>query len=124
MEWLAKRKWRSFFLALALLVVLRLVFVLSNADYIQTELLRARLFLVVMLISGILSAAVIVAFFFFYQREVTRRLRIEHLLKSTVSVQKAILGSASYTILSTSLDGLIRTFNPAAERMFGYQADE
>lgn len=37
---------------------------------------------------------------------------------------RAILECADYSIISTAPDGTIRTFNRAAERMLGYQAEE
>jgi PAS domain S-box-containing protein len=39
-------------------------------------------------------------------------------------MQKAILDNAGLSIFSTSADGIIQTFNPAAEQMLGYSADE
>ncbi len=39
-------------------------------------------------------------------------------------LQGAILNSANYIIISTAPDGMIRTFNAAAERLLGYRADE
>lgn len=38
--------------------------------------------------------------------------------------QRAILECADYSIISTAPDGVIRTFNRAAERMLGYRAEE
>ena len=46
------------------------------------------------------------------------------LLYSTTTLQKAILDSANYTIISTNVDGIIMTFNKGAERMLGYKAEE
>jgi PAS domain S-box-containing protein len=39
-------------------------------------------------------------------------------------LQKAILDSATYGIVSTDLQGIIQTFNPGAERLIGYSAAE
>ena len=40
------------------------------------------------------------------------------------ALQQAILESAPYSIISTTVDGLITTFNTTAERWLGYRADE
>jgi len=64
--------------------------------------------------------------------EMTLELREENLLRqklnanlSEVSLfQKAILESAAYAIISTTPEGLIRVFNPAAQRMLGYTGEE
>ncbi len=40
------------------------------------------------------------------------------------ALQAAILESAGYSIIATDSDGLIKLFNPAAERLLGYRADE
>lgn len=39
-------------------------------------------------------------------------------------MQQAIFDGANYSIISTDVDGTIRSFNNAASRMLGYQADE
>lgn len=44
--------------------------------------------------------------------------------RETSAFQRAILECADYSIISTSPDGIIRTFNHAAERMLGYRAEE
>lgn len=46
--------------------------------------------------------------------------RIQHLL----SLQQAIFDGANYSIVSTDLDGVIQSFNRAAENMLGYSAEE
>lgn len=40
------------------------------------------------------------------------------------SLQGAVLASAEYSIIATDREGLVTIFNPAAERMLGYSADE
>ncbi|WP_027254960.1 PAS domain S-box protein [Planktothrix agardhii] len=40
------------------------------------------------------------------------------------SLQSAILGSTSYSIISTDLNGIIQTCNPSVERMLGYSPSE
>jgi PAS domain S-box-containing protein len=56
--------------------------------------------------------------------DVTERRRAEKALIETTQFQRAILDSANYAIISTTPDGLIRTFNAAAERLLGYTAEE
>lgn len=48
----------------------------------------------------------------------------EMAFKKTTTLQKAILDSSAYAIISTDLNGLIKSFNPAAEKMLGYSAGE
>jgi PAS domain S-box-containing protein len=57
-------------------------------------------------------------------RDITRRLRMTAALRETTALQKAILDSANYSIISVSGDGTIRTFNATAERWLGYRAEE
>ncbi|GJE40193.1 PAS domain-containing hybrid sensor histidine kinase/response regulator [Methylobacterium persicinum] len=45
-------------------------------------------------------------------------------LRAVVAAQSAILTHAGYAIIATGVDGVISVFNPAAERMLGYGADE
>ncbi|MFT3867739.1 MAG: PAS domain S-box protein [Nibricoccus sp.] len=58
------------------------------------------------------------------QREVGERLRVLNSLRGTNQLQRAILDSTNYTIISTSREGVIVTFNAAAERLLGYRAEE
>ncbi|WP_254173713.1 PAS domain S-box protein [Planktothrix pseudagardhii] len=52
------------------------------------------------------------------KEEATRQI-----LEETTTLQEAILNSANYTILSTTIDGTIRTFNKTAEQLLGYSAE-
>ena len=46
------------------------------------------------------------------------------MLGDTQNLQRAILDNAGYAIIATTTEGTIISFNPAAERMLGYRADE
>ncbi|BAZ51388.1 PAS/PAC sensor hybrid histidine kinase [Nostoc sp. NIES-4103] len=58
------------------------------------------------------------------QLEVAERQRVEAKLRNTTTLQRAILDSANYTIISTTPDGIILTFNTAASRWLGYAVTE
>ncbi|MBD3560065.1 PAS domain S-box protein, partial [Planktothrix sp. FACHB-1355] len=58
------------------------------------------------------------------QQEITEREKTEEKLQALASLQQAILDSTNYTIISTTADGTICTFNAAAERLLGYTAAE
>ena len=57
-------------------------------------------------------------------RDISDRKQAEEELLQTTTLQKAMLDSANYTIISTTVDGTILTFNKAAERLLGYSAEE
>jgi PAS domain S-box-containing protein len=59
-----------------------------------------------------------------YFRNINQRKEAERTLRQTLSFQRAILDSANYSIISTSVDGTILTFNTTAERWLGYTAAE
>ncbi len=58
------------------------------------------------------------------QRDIRKRWLVERRLQSTTSLQRAVLNSATYAIISTDAEGKIVTFNSAAEQMFGYHSSE
>lgn len=57
-------------------------------------------------------------------RQLAFRHRAEAQLSYALMLQKAILNSADYAIVTANPDGIIQTFNPAAERLLGYSAGE
>jgi PAS domain S-box-containing protein len=57
-------------------------------------------------------------------REISRRRLAEQGLQKVAAMQKAILNSANYAIISARVDGIVTTFNAAAERMLGFTAAE
>ena len=57
-------------------------------------------------------------------RDVTEKVRAETALRETLEMKRAILQAASYAIISTDENGIIQTFNPAAETLIGVRAEE
>ncbi|MGE5316311.1 MAG: ATP-binding protein [Acidobacteriota bacterium] len=51
-------------------------------------------------------------------------LETEAQLRATTSLQTAILNGANYAIMATTREGVIQVFNPAAQILLGYRADE
>lgn len=58
------------------------------------------------------------------KQEIKQRQETEETLSDTMTLQKAILDSANYSIISTKPDGIIQAFNRGAEKMLGYSADK
>lgn len=56
--------------------------------------------------------------------ELSNRLRVEQALRESKERIKAILNTAAEGIISIDRHGVVDTFNPAAERLFGYEARE
>ena len=57
-------------------------------------------------------------------RDITAAKAAQEQLRETTMLQQAILNSAAYSIISTTVDGTILTFNRAAEAMLGYRAED
>lgn len=57
-------------------------------------------------------------------RDISPRKALEQQLIEMTELQRAILDGANSTIISTSPDGIIKTFNAAAQRDLGYSAEE
>ncbi|MEI6416045.1 MAG: PAS domain S-box protein, partial [Pseudomonadota bacterium] len=57
-------------------------------------------------------------------RDITERKQAESELQTATALRQAILDSANFSIISTDINGLILSFNQAAERLLGYTARE
>ncbi|MCS6319378.1 MAG: response regulator [Nitrospira sp.] len=57
-------------------------------------------------------------------RDITEQRRGEVALRAYTTFQKAILDNAGHPIISCKPDGTIKVFNPAAEALLGYSAEE
>lgn len=57
-------------------------------------------------------------------RDISERKEREQLLQKTSALQNAILQGSNYAIVAMGLDGVVQTFNAAAERMSGLAADQ
>ncbi len=56
--------------------------------------------------------------------EIESRIRAELAQRDSNTLQRAIIDSSEYAIISTDTEGTIQLFNPAAERIFGWTAEE
>ncbi|MHB8346507.1 MAG: diguanylate cyclase domain-containing protein [Acidiferrobacterales bacterium] len=57
-------------------------------------------------------------------RDITQEKLLRQALEASNRLRTAIVESAAYAIISTDVDGTIRTFNQAAERMLWYRAED
>lgn len=57
-------------------------------------------------------------------RDISERKRAEAAVNEATAVQEAVFQHAGHTMITASEDGMILSFNPAAERMLGYRAEE
>lgn len=58
------------------------------------------------------------------QKEISQREEVENTLLELTQFQWGILDGANYMIIATDPQGVIQTFNSAAEKLLGYRADE
>lgn len=56
--------------------------------------------------------------------DITRRKQTEAALLAVTRLKQSILASIDYAIISTNSEGIIQTFNLAAQKMLGYTTDE
>ncbi|MEH1922795.1 PAS domain S-box protein [Nostoc sp.] len=56
--------------------------------------------------------------------DISKRKQTEAALLTVTRLKQAILASIDYAIISTNSEGIIQTFNLAAQKMLGYTADE
>ena len=58
------------------------------------------------------------------EKEIEERTRAEESVRATQQLLQGIIGSSDDAIISKRLDGVITSWNPAAERLFGYSAQQ
>ncbi len=101
---------------------------LHVADKIEVELINYRKsgekFWVAISIQPIRNAAGEVEKFISIQQEVTARKAIEDALRSKEEEMRSIVENVVDGIICIDETGIVRSFNPAAEQIFGYRADE
>jgi PAS domain S-box-containing protein len=59
-----------------------------------------------------------------YFQDVTEKLNAERTLQEASAFQRAALAAAGYAVITVSPDGIIQTFNAAAEALLGFRAEE
>jgi PAS domain S-box-containing protein len=78
-----------------------------------------------LLAGGSTLAAVLLLFAtYLAAHELSFRRKAEAKLENTLLLQNANLNAADYGIVATDHEGIVQTFNPAAERLLGYSAEE
>lgn len=86
----------------------------------QANLTSTRLITVLTVLLLCCMAATLIALYI----GLMRHQRLETDLSDLSSFQDAVQNSSHYAIIATDTGGVIRLFNPAAARMFGYTSDE
>lgn len=95
---------------------------LDQRDAVETQYAQnaERLLIAV----SVLAAILLIAANLIAGYELSARHRVEAQLHRALLLQKAILDSADYGIVTTNPDGIIQTFNFAAEKLLGYSAKD
>ncbi len=71
-----------------------------------------------------LSASLVLVSLIALRQDIEEKNQIEEMLRDTHDLQRGLLNSPNYLIISTDVDGKIRTYNKGAERLLGYYAPE
>ncbi len=79
---------------------------------------------VLIVAGGLLAVVLIVLAGLRVRSEMAHRGNAEREVLATSALQRAILNSSNYAIISSGSTGLVTTFNSGAERMLGYTAGE
>lgn len=75
-------------------------------------------------ISAIRDSNGMISHFIAVKEDITEFKMNQDEIRRLTVYQKTLLDSSGYAIISTDINGLIKVFNPAAERLLGYQASE
>ena len=78
----------------------------------------------IFLISTCLALLLMVICFYIAYVEFHHRIDVQRKLNENVQVQKAMLESTAFSLIAMDLQGKITHFNPAAELLLGYKAQE
>lgn len=87
----------------------------------QSESTRSHRLLI---FGSVVAAMLLVVAHMLTNRELRHRKRVEAVLREISLLQKAIVNSADYAIVALEPNGVVRTFNAAAQRMLGYAPAE
>src|SRR5215210_1319758 len=91
----------------------------------QAELYESEFGVVLMVLSSmIILAAVVWWTTRLLYRTDTERKHAEEILRKSEARNRAVVDTATDAIITMTTSGLIRSFNPGAERIFGYSAEE
>lgn len=85
---------------------------------------RGRNTILIFFFGTAVNVAIVLWVFGVIRREIGERHRAEAALLETSAFRRAILNSANFSIISTNRDGIITTFNHAAEQWLQYRAEE
>ncbi|HUB87704.1 MAG TPA: PAS domain S-box protein [Verrucomicrobiae bacterium] len=78
----------------------------------------------ILVVASVLAAGLLIYANWKAGHQLNIRHRVEAKLNETLALQTAIFNSANYAIVTTDKEGIVQTFNPAAERLLGYSAKE